>query len=427
MDVRLKLLLGVILLGGVTIGVLGTNVVAFDDDNVTEVAEVRHGTDAFAADTDGDGVADGIEIERNTDPLESDTDGDGLDDSAEDEYDSNATREDTDGDGLDDGEEVHEYGTDPTVEDTDDDGLIDRVEVRNQNTDPTVEDTDGDGLIDGDEVHSHRTDPLETDTDGDTLSDSSEVAGKTDPTNPDTDDDGLDDGEEQNWGTDPTAEDTDRDGLKDGYEVQVAALEDADPLQMDVFIELDWMRGEKPSRAAIRDVVGVFDEAAVKNPDGTNGINLHVTYSNEVEREPEVGPYTAVGILRENMEYERCGYYYALAVEDTDETDTIAYTLSAHENKPIVFKTDAKSGYYYPDGSIRNAFMHEIGHVLGISNDDYHGVDSLSVDYDAYPSVMNYNSPADSLEFSSEKPFDDWGHMSENMNPPEVQAPMCSG
>lgn len=427
MVVRLKLLLGVILLGGVTIGILGTNVVAFDDDNVTEVAEVRHGTDALSADTDGDGVADGIEMGRDTDPLESDTDGDGLDDSAEVEYDSNATLEDTDGDGLDDGKEVHEYGTDPTIEDTDDDGLIDRVEVRNQNTDPTVEDTDGDGLTDGDEVHSHRTDPLVTDTDGDSLSDHSEVTGKTDPTNPDTDDDGLDDGEEQNWGTDPTAEDTDGDGLKDSSEVQTPALEDADPLQMDVFIELDWMRGEKPSRATIQKVVEVFDEAPVKNADGSTGINLHITFSDEVDREENAYPRTVFEKLRANMENEYCGYYYSLAVEKTDRDDTIAYTLPNHKNKPIAFKTDAEDGYYYPDGAIGTSLMHEIGHVLEISNEDYRGVDSRDVDYDKYTSAMNYNAPADSYKFSSGKPFDDWEHISENMNPPEVQGLLCNG
>lgn len=207
----------------------------------------------------------------------------------------------------------------------------------------------------------------------------------------------------------------------------MAALDDADPLQMDVFIELDWMRGEKPSRATIQDVAEVFDEAPVKNADGSTGINLHVTFSDGVDREEQAYPLTVVETLRANMENEYCGYYYALAVEKTDRDDTMAYTLPNHKNKPIAFKTDAKAGYYYPDGSIRISVMHEIGHVLGVSNEDYRGVDSQDVDYGTYSSAMNYNAPADSLEFSSGKPFDDWEHISENMNPPEVQGPMCSG
>lgn len=448
MDIRLRLLLGVVLLGGVTAGVLGTNAVALDGDNVTEADELRQGTDPFDADTDGDGVDDGAEIARGTDPLESDTDDDGLNDSVEATYGTDATVNDTDGDGLLDGKEVNDYETNPKDADSDDDGLDDSEEINEYDTDPNDADTDDDGLDDGDEI-SEGADPRDTDTDDDGLQDGEEIREGTDPTRADsdndglsdgeelefgsdptiidTDNDGLDDAEEHELGTDPTNEDTDGDGLSDGDEVKVNALGDAEPLQKDVFIELDWMRGEKPSRDTIQDVVDVFDDAPVKNPDGTTGINLHVEYSEEVEYKQEATPGTVFEILRKNMEYEHCGYYYALAIDRTDRDDTIAYTLSNHKNKPIAFKTDAKSGYYYRDGAIRNAFMHEIGHVLGISNDDYHGVDSRTVDYDAYPSVMNYNSPAASLEFNTGKPFDDWEHMVENMDPPGVIRPTCSG
>lgn len=449
MDFRLKLLLGILFVGGVTTGVMGTNAVAFDGDNVTEADELRHGTDPFKTDTDDDGVADGVELARGTDLLDSDTDDDGLTDGSESANGTNATNTDTDGDGLLDGEEVHEYDTDPTNADTDDDGLTDHEEVDEHDTEPLESDTDGDGLIDGDEI-TEGANPHVTDTDGDGLNDAKESFEDTDPARADTDNDGLNDDEELEFGSDPkhfdtdndelddveehergtnpTDKDTDGDGLKDGHEVHVDALDDANPLRMDVFIELDWMRGEKPSRSTIRDVAGVFDDAPIKNPDGTTGINLHVTYSNEVERESKTEVSTLLDVLDKNMKYERCGHYYALAMEDTDREDSMAFTLDWHENKPFAFKTDdARPGYYYPRGAIRLVVLHEIGHVLGIHNDDYRGVDSERVDYETYTSVMNYNTPTDSVTFNTGKPFDDWEHMTENMDPPGVDEAACSG
>ncbi len=88
-------------------------------------------------------------------------------------------------------------------------------------------------------------------------------------------------------GTDPTNPDTDGDGISDGEEVYGSADVDlpamgANPLRMDIFVEIDWtMLGavsHEPIPSAIAAVQTAFANAPVVNPDGTTGITLHVDY-----------------------------------------------------------------------------------------------------------------------------------------------------
>jgi hypothetical protein len=52
--------------------------------------------------------------------------------------------------------------------------------------------------------------------------------------------------------------------------------------------------------------------------------------------------------------------------------------------------------------------MHELGHTRGLGVGTYKGIDSRKVSFDKYPSVMNYNSPADYIDYSAQAPHDDW-------------------
>jgi uncharacterized repeat protein (TIGR01451 family) len=86
----------------------------------------------------------------------------------------------------------------------------------------------------------------------------------------DTDGDGLLDVWEQ-FGVD-----TDNDGKID---LDLQAL-GADPLRKDVFVEADYLvatdHSHAPLEAAIKSIVTSFANAPIQNPDGTNGIQLHV-------------------------------------------------------------------------------------------------------------------------------------------------------
>ncbi|MCT9095673.1 hypothetical protein [Haloarchaeobius sp. HME9146] len=174
-----------------------------DGDGLSNTAELEHGTNLTAVDTDGDTLEDGPEVnEYGTDPLEADSDDDGARDAQEISAGTDPTTVDTDGDNLSDGFEL-EHGLDPTAADTDGDGLTDAAE-RNLGTNPRKKDTDGDGISDYDEL-KWESDPTEADTDGDGLGDAREYELGTDPTAADTDGDLLSDETEADIGSNPTS------------------------------------------------------------------------------------------------------------------------------------------------------------------------------------------------------------------------------
>ena len=110
---------------------------------------------AAAGDPDGDGVTNLDELRRGTDPKKADTDGDGLTDKVETRTGKFVDAKDT--------------GTDPKKTDTDGDGLRDDVET---NTGVFVS------------AGNTGTNPNRVDTDGDRLNDGAEVAAGTNPTDP---------------------------------------------------------------------------------------------------------------------------------------------------------------------------------------------------------------------------------------------------
>jgi len=186
----------------------------------------------------------------------------------------------TDGDGLSDAREV-ELGTDSGDPDTDGDGFSDAREAE-LGTDPTDTDTDDDGVSDAREVE-RGTSPTAVDADGDGLNDTRELRLGTDPFDADTDDDGLNDGLETALGTDPTDADTDGDGLLDSWEVRGvtpggAALPDSDPLAADLYVQVDYAAGVEANDEAFFEALSArFAEMPVDNPDGTTGVDLHVS------------------------------------------------------------------------------------------------------------------------------------------------------
>lgn len=430
MDARIVAVVGVVVLllsaGGVT---ATTNLIDVDGDETPIVAELQAGTDPLESDTDADGLGDGVELrEYDTDPTTADTDGDGIDDGAEiDDYGTDPADSDTDGDQLADGTEITDYGTDPTAADTDSDGLDDNIELQEYGTDPLRADTDGDGLDDNVEVTEYGTDPVRADTDGDGLdddveiteygtdpvvadtdddglSDEHEVTGETDPTVADTDGDDLEDGPEINeYGTDPTVEDTDGDGFTDGEEVHLdEVLPDADPARMDIYVEVDYMEAPGLTAAEQSSLEESFADAPVENPDGSDGISLHVIMDDEVPTERPLSLSASsdhradlqeYAVEREYFDHRKQGYQYALIVEEARmDGREVGGAAWIGESGFIVRQ------YSFGDHFTGSTFMHELGHSLGLR---HHPDGPSAVTFDRYPSTMNYNKPNDYYGFSS--------------------------
>jgi hypothetical protein len=99
----------------------------------------------------------------------------------------------------------------------------------------------------------------------------------------DSDSDGLSDEVEATIGTNPTDPDTDDDGLNDGWEYSGTTpggtkLQDADPLQKDLYITLAYAPSATHySDEGIDDIRRSFAQMPVANPNGQSGIRTHVT------------------------------------------------------------------------------------------------------------------------------------------------------
>lgn len=446
MNVRvavLALLVALAAAGGVT---ATTNVYSIDGDALPATQEVQAGTDPLHPDTDRDGLNDSAEVRYlGTSPTAADTDGDGLSDPAEiNEHGTNPTNADTDGDGIGDGREIQDVGTDPTVSDSDDDGLDDGREL-DAGTDPLDSDTDGDFRQDGEEVHEHGTDPLDPDTDGDGLEDGAEInRHDSDPTNRHSDDDGLADGAEvHEHGTDPTAtdsddddlgddreielgtdpvdEDTDGDGLEDGIEANDdGPLGDADPLRMDVFVELDYMADERPSDRALNMVVDAYADATIENPDGSTGIVLHVVVDEELDRQTSTDWDDLAQIQQNHSAFYGYGYRYAVAAHNVLAGGDAAGSANLGRFMLQTGWPEYSEGRDdYPIDNQALVFMHELGHSLGLLPSDFEGIDSEEYSFREYRSVMNYNvADHEELVYNSGEPFDDWQHIAEEIYTP---------
>ncbi len=114
-----------------------------DKDGLPDIYENMIGTDPLKPDTDGDSLNDREEVSVTyTDPLKVDTDNNGITDPNEDFDNDNLTNideiklgtnphnNDTDDDGLNDGDEINKYKTNPLLADTDEDGINDGDEIK---------------------------------------------------------------------------------------------------------------------------------------------------------------------------------------------------------------------------------------------------------------------------------------------------------
>jgi len=372
--------------------------IMLDDDSIGFQEELNEGTNPFQSDTDMDGLTDSEEKKYNTSPVKPDTDGDGLEDGVEiTQYNTSPTDSDTDNDNLSDGREV-EIGTDPTQADTDNDGLNDSIEVNEYNTSPTDSDTDDDNLSDGVEITQYNTSPIDSDTDNDNLSDGREVE----------------------IGTNPTKKDTDNDGLHDGTEVN-NKYEEADPLRKDIYLEVDTnVDDNNKINSALQTIKSRYSNAPVENPDGSKGISVHYTVNSELTSNTnEIDTdYYKNTLYTQEFDKNGEGYNHIVITDtqichkdiDCDRVTGFSVYSDGGINGAVIDGTQKNSA------SVSNTLLHEMGHLFGISPETYQGVDSESVSFSQYPSVMNYNTDREHTRYSEGKGFNDWNVIKNNLN-----------
>ena len=271
-------------------------------------------------------------------------------------------------------------------------------------------------------MNEYETDPTAADTDGDGLEDNVELNEyETDPTAADTDEDGLEDSAELDVGTDPREPDTDNDGLPDGAEVRKTNLyPNADPLHKDVYLEIDYT--EKVSERALRDTIDLYEDAPFDNPDGENGVTLHIYWDVKIECNGPVAPRMFGNCNGSDVTEE--GYYnlkFVNEVEDTDGSDVGGFVQGVGSQVMVV---EVKGN---SNDRVDSIFAHELGHLFGIRGESFAGnpssgpgVDSEEIPFHQYQSVMNYNSESTYVGYSagteSDAAINDWAIIRSGIN-----------
>lgn len=218
-----------------------------------------------------------------------------------------------------------------------------------------------------------------------------------------------------------SAPDTDGDGLSDkieteGYDANGDGKPEvdykkmgADPKHKDLFIEMDYMPGELASEEELDRIVGTFKTLKVDNPDGKEGINLHLDAGNARSSKYNLGGgnqiqhqalNTDLGdngsfatIRKKNFDVNRknSGFDYMIWGDyQVDQTGNRNSSGLGFVGAPGFMVTVGKSYWNDSKGNMSDirvgTFIHELGHNLGLQHggaDDVNGKPQ-------YYSIMNY-------------------------------------
>jgi hypothetical protein len=219
----------------------------------------------------------------------------------------------------------------------------------------------------------------------------------------DFDGDGLPTSQEYDLGTNPFLPDTDGDSIPDGWEVNGHDWVDypsmgADPLRKNMFVECDYMQGQKPLDAAIQDVVDAFADAPVSNPDGSTGIDLHVEIDRQVTRDTNLSPvwteFDAIKNTNFSSRRRKAFHYCVFAVNyNGGGSSGISRGIQAAD---FVVSLGSFTGGVGTRQQQAGTFMHELGHNLGLR----HGGSDNTHRKPNYLSVMNYAFQMPGLRFN---------------------------
>jgi hypothetical protein len=209
-----------------------------------------------------------------------------------------------------------------------------------------------------------------------------------------------------------TQPDTDGDGLFDDWEINGVPyvsgaglparyfLPGADPMHKDMYLEVDEMAGMTLSAFAITAVTASFANAPLTNPDGVDGVTLHIV-RDEVAL-PLVSPWITDGCWPLDFDAVRAAWYGTAAERAVSDpvallaakAKAFRYCILAERSGPNSIggcgntPGDNIVMYAGTDSEFNQAsvLMHELGHNLSLKHgggDDVNGKPN-------YPSVMNY-------------------------------------
>jgi len=254
----------------------------------------------------------------------------------------------------------------------------------------------------------------------------------------DMDKDGAPDWWEEKWGYNPNIGDDhinldpDNDSLNNIEECYTDKY-NSNPFYRDIFIEIDWLKNpfnnNKPSNEFIEKAIKIFQD---------HEINLHIDIGNlDGGEEIPLQSLSSVTEIRDiywnyflhnNLDNPRKGIFrYCLIINDNEEVwggfvffgwdhlDTIGICIERIQNNNKLMKRDQL---------IIGGMIHELGHLLGLTIDDYGGIDNTGsakfftlqgLKYKNYLSCLNYRYVYHLLSYSDgthgKRDFNDWDNL----------------
>ncbi|MFP2904208.1 hypothetical protein ACLESD_03855 [Pyxidicoccus sp. 3LFB2] len=212
----------------------------------------------------------------------------------------------------------------------------------------------------------------------------------------DTDADGICDLVEAVLGTNPNSTDTDGDRLSDYAEafglggIDLAGL-GANPRRKDIFVEVDFYPGRRPTQAMLNRVITAFTNAPVTNHNGSTGITLHLVVDQEIaaaDADADLNPvWTDFDVIKgKYFTASRAPYFHYMLIANRysgGNSSGISRGVPGHDFLVTL------GGWATPGGTeLQQAgtLMHELGHNIGL----LHGGNENANYKPNYLSIMNY-------------------------------------
>ena len=193
-------------------------------------------------------------------------------------------------------------------------------------------------------------------------------------------------------------------------------LDDANPLHKDIYVELDFMVFHEPRKESITDVVDSFANSPVLNPDGIDGIDLHVDIDDMILHQDTTNLANLIAIKSQQfgtnaerfspdsiniIKSKQLVYHYGLFAHSEPGTKVFQVVqMGYHAMEFYVtlgfpgWGTDPVTGHTVGSRDQQaGTFMHELGHNLNLRHG---GFDNINCKPN-YLSVMSYTRQFSSL------------------------------
>jgi hypothetical protein len=203
--------------------------------------------------------------------------------------------------------------------------------------------------------------------------------------------DGDDDGDSLRNGWELHGYDPDNNGLID---IDLPAL-GANYRHKDIFVEMDYMvrasatNGLGPNQAVLDSIVQSFVEAPVPNPDGVDGVALHLETGNEVPLDTDLNPVFTEFAALKSVHFNPIRtsiYHYMIWADKYNGCCSSGFSFGIPHTDFIVTLGAWNGGAGGSDYDKIGTFIHEIGHNLALTHG---GFDHINYKPN-YVSVMNY-------------------------------------